>query len=154
MHPGQSCRYLGFQIGIDISPTQQFALVLASIRKKLTHAHLSLVGRALVVNHVLFATTWYTVSCWMLHSKVLSQLRRPLHNFLWAGSDDTRDTTSRVAEFLPRSQGGLGIIDPEIRSRALLATLLISGLFPWDKPWKLFLRSALFDCMPRYGGNL
>lgn len=37
LQPGQSCRYLGFQIGIDVSPAQQFTPVIDSIRKKLSH---------------------------------------------------------------------------------------------------------------------
>lgn len=49
LRPGQSRCY----VGIDISATQQFEPVLASIRRKLCHwstTHLSLADRALVVN--------------------------------------------------------------------------------------------------------
>ena len=77
--PGQSCRYLDSQVGLNITPAQQFEPVLASIRRKLCHwsqAHLSLAGRALVVNQVLLATAWYVAACWMLHDRVIGQLRR------------------------------------------------------------------------------
>lgn len=59
MQPGQTCRYLGFQVGLDITPQQQFASVLQSLRRKLCHwssQHLSLAGRALVANQVLMAS--------------------------------------------------------------------------------------------------
>eukprot|EP00250_Pteridium_aquilinum_P031185 c4320_g1_i1 orf=275-559(+) len=45
LHPGQTRKYLGFQVGPETTPAQQFAPVLASIRRKLSHwsaAHLSL----------------------------------------------------------------------------------------------------------------
>ncbi|MCO5558694.1 hypothetical protein L7F22_012280 [Adiantum nelumboides] len=67
---GQTCRYLGFRAGLDVSPRQQFEPVLASIRRKLCHwasMYLSLAGRALVVNQVLLATAWFTTSCWTLY---------------------------------------------------------------------------------------
>ena len=69
--PGQSCRYFGFQIGIDISSAQQFSVVLHLIRRKLCHwssRHLSLAGRALVANQVILDSAWFIASCWMLHS--------------------------------------------------------------------------------------
>ena len=62
---GQSCRYLGFQIGIDISLQQQFEPVLQSIRRKLCHwssRHLLLACRALVANQVILASIWYITS--------------------------------------------------------------------------------------------
>ena len=50
---GQNTRHLGFQVGLDITPAQQFLPVLDSIRRKLAFwstAKLSLAGQALVVN--------------------------------------------------------------------------------------------------------
>ncbi|MCO5568355.1 hypothetical protein L7F22_022054 [Adiantum nelumboides] len=81
---GQTRRYLGFHVGLEISPRQQFEPVLASIRRKLCHwasMHLSLAGRALVVNQVLLATAWLTTSCWTLYPQALSRLRRLVRNF-------------------------------------------------------------------------
>ena len=158
LQPGQTCRYLGFQIGLDVTPEQQFAPVLVSIRKKLCHwssCHLSLAGRALVVNQVLLATAWYIASCWMLHPGVISRLRRLVRNYLWAGSDGTQDTRARVAwhtYILPRAEGGLGIIDLEIQSRALISKCIIRGLFPGNEPWKAFLRHAILQSVPTRGG--
>ena len=159
LQPGQSCRYLGFQIGLDVTPAQQFTPVLDSIRRKLTHwsaCHLSLAGRALVVNQVLLATAWYIASCWMLHPGVISRLRRLVRNYLWAGSDGTHDTRARVAWhtcILPREQGGLGIIDPEMQSRALISKCIIRGLFPGNEPWKSFVRHAVLHSTPVRGGE-
>ena len=50
---------------------------------------------------------------------------------------------------LLKADGGLGIIDPEMQSKALLAKLVVRGLFPSTEPWKAFLRHALVQCLPR-----
>lgn len=68
---------------------------------------------------------------------MIAQLRRLVRNFLWSGTDGTRDTRARVrwqTVILPCEEGGLGIIDPEIQSRALISKLLVRGLFPGDEP--------------------
>lgn len=116
--PGRTCRYLGFQVGIDATPEQQYSPVFSSIRKKLVYwssCNLSLAGRALVANQVLLATTWYIASCWLLHSGILKQLSRLIRNFLWSASDGTQDTRARVkwsTVIMAKSEGGLRIIDP------------------------------------------
>ena len=57
--PGTAVRYLGCQVGLDLSPEQQIAPLLLSIRKKLlfwSSARLSLAGRIVVTNQVLLST--------------------------------------------------------------------------------------------------
>ncbi|MCO5581971.1 hypothetical protein L7F22_035860 [Adiantum nelumboides] len=145
LRPGEICRYLGFQVGLDVSPEQQFSLVMQAMRRKLCYwstRHLSMAGRALVTNQVLLASAWYVASCWTMHGGVMLQLRRLIRNFLFGGSDGSLDTQARVRWStctLPTSQGGLGIIDPEMQSRALLTKLIVRGLFPGNEPWKMLL---------------
>lgn len=130
---------------------------LRSIRKELAHwpaCHLSLAGRALVVNQVLLATAWYIASCWMLHPGVISRLWCLVRNYRWAGSDGTHDTRARIAWhtcILPREEGGLGIIDPEMQSKALISKCIIRGLFPGNEPWKSFLRHVVLHSTPKKG---
>ncbi|MCO5601547.1 hypothetical protein L7F22_055670 [Adiantum nelumboides] len=88
------------------------------------------------------ATTWFTTSYWTLYPRVLSQLRRLVRNFLCGGSDSTRDTRPRVCwhpVILPRQEGGLGIIDSEMQSAALLSKLIVRGLHLGEEPWKQFM---------------
>ena len=71
-----------------------------------------------------------------------------------SGCDGLRDTKPRVAWhtiILPRDERGLGIIDPEMQSAALLSKLIVRGLFPGDEPWKQFLHFALSRCVPLSG---
>ena len=63
---GTPVRYLGCQIGLELTAEQQIAPLLLSIRRKLifwSSARLSLAGRAVVANQVLLATMWYVTSC-------------------------------------------------------------------------------------------
>ena len=88
--PGTAVRYLGCQVGPDLSPEQQIAPLLLSIRKKLlfwSSARLSLAGRIVVTNQVLLATMWYITSCWIFSSSCISQVQRLIRNFLWSGRD-------------------------------------------------------------------
>ncbi|MCO5549154.1 hypothetical protein L7F22_002620 [Adiantum nelumboides] len=157
LRPGQTCRYLGFQVGLDVTPEQQFSSIMQSMRRKLCYwstQHLSLAGRALVANQVLLASAWYVASCWTLHGGVMRQLRRLIRNFLYEGLDGTHDTRARVrwsTVIMPTSQGGLGIIDPEMQSRALLTKLIVRGLFPGNEPCKMLLQSDLATVTPTYG---
>ena len=52
---------------------------------------------------------------------------------------------------LPRSKGGLGIIDPVDQSRALLSKLLVRGFMPGQEIWKVLLLDRSSDCFPRLG---
>ena len=113
-------------------------------------------GRVLVANQVILATAWYTASCWMLDRSSIKKLRRLVHNFLWTGSNGTKDMRARISWstcILPCSEGGLGIIDLDIQSRALLSKLIICGIFPRNEPRKDFLRQALTQCIPPLRGD-
>ncbi|MCO5590954.1 hypothetical protein L7F22_044930 [Adiantum nelumboides] len=66
LRSGETCRYLGFQVRLNVTPEQQFSPVMQSMRRKLCYwfsQHLSLAGRALVANQVLSA--WYVVRAGM-----------------------------------------------------------------------------------------
>ncbi|MCO5592217.1 hypothetical protein L7F22_046215 [Adiantum nelumboides] len=84
----------------------------------------------------------------------MAQLRRLTMHFLFGGSNGSRDTRARVCWWtviLPTSKGGLGIIDPELQSRALLTKLNVRGLFPGNEPWKMLLQSALATATLTFG---
>ncbi|MCO5595993.1 hypothetical protein L7F22_050045 [Adiantum nelumboides] len=157
LRPSGTCGYLGFQVGLDVSPEQQFSRVMQSMRRKLCYwssQHLSMADRALMANQVLLASAWYVASCWTLHGRVMLLLRRLIRNFLFGGSDGTHDTRARVhwsTFIMATSQGGLGIIDLEMQSRVLLTKLNVRELFPGNEPWKMLLHSGLATVSPTYG---
>jgi hypothetical protein len=64
-----------------------------------------------------------------------SQVREVVRNFLWEGK--VAPTWAKVkwdTLTLPIVKGELGIIDPELQSKALLAKLLVKGLAPGGEP--------------------
>lgn len=80
--PGRAVRYLGCQIGLDLTPEQKIAPLL-SIRRKLvlwSSARLSLAGRVVVANQVLLATMWCITSCWIFSGSCISQVQRLIRN--------------------------------------------------------------------------
>ena len=52
---------------------------------------------------------------------------------------------------LPRSKGGLGIIDLVCQSRPLLSNMLIGGFTPGQEIWKVLLLDRCSDCSPSLG---
>jgi hypothetical protein len=65
---GESVRYLGCQVGIDLPPHLHVAPLLLSLRRKLlfwSSAKLSFAGRIVVTNQVLLASVWYIASAWI-----------------------------------------------------------------------------------------
>lgn len=89
----------------------------------------------------------------MLHSRILSQFRRLVRNFLWACSDGSHETCARVA-FHGHSPTDQIIIDYELQSRALLGKLLIRVMFPGDKSWKPFPSSLYASAWGRLAASL
>lgn len=70
---------------------------------------------------------------------------------MWSGGDGSVDTKARVSwdkVTLPTAQLGVGSLDFERKSRALLVKLLVRGLTPEDQPWKQFLLHSICQCTP------
>ena len=132
---GKPIRYLGCQVGINISPEDHVAPLLIAIRKKLVYwntAKLSLAGRVVIANQVLLASMWYILSAWLGSRSALSQVQRLIRNFLW-GSKDCSDVRAKVSWKVittPKDEGGLGLIDPLLQCKALVGKFIIRGLLP------------------------
>jgi len=78
---------------------------------------------------------------WNPNPTMCSQIRGIMRNFIWSGkASNARAKVKWETLVLPTAQGGLGIIDPKVQSKALLAKLFIRGLVPGGEPWKEFLR--------------
>ncbi len=60
-------RYLGIQVGFHLLPEANLDKMLSTLKSKLINwstCCLSLVGRILVANQVLFASMWYLAASW------------------------------------------------------------------------------------------
>ena len=106
---GCPVRYLGCTIGIDLSMENQVAPLLLSLRKKLllwSSTKLSFAGRIVVANHVLLASTWYVLSCWIFSKSCILKIRRLIRNFLWSSKIEgsARSKVKWDVITLPRSK--------------------------------------------------
>jgi len=144
---GTSTRYLGIQIGFHLPSETNFDKMMFALKSKLitwSHNKLSLAGRILVANQVLFTSTWYLAACWNPNLRMCAKVRGVIRNFIWSGKDTpARAKVKWDTLTLPTSHGGLGIIDPRTQSEALLAKLLVRGLAPGGEPWKELIRQKV-----------
>ncbi|GBG91437.1 hypothetical protein CBR_g52392, partial [Chara braunii] len=65
---------------------------------------------------------WHPISILNAHYKILAKLRAAVYKYLWAGDVEVESVIPRVAWSKltqPRSQGELGILDPELQMTAL-----------------------------------
>ena len=140
---GTTLRYLGCQVGINVSPEAQIVPLLNCIRRKFIYwstKSLSFAGRVIVVNQVLLSTMWYVTSCWIFVKSAIGKIQRLIRNFLWSGGDGSfaRAKVAWSTLILPKSKGGLGLIDPETQSISLLGKLMVRGLLSGNELWKNF----------------
>ena len=116
------------------------------IRKRLrlwASVKLFLAGRVVVVNHILLATMWHSMACWMSKKAFITNIKAIVRGFLWSGRDNEMTSTKVVWGCLikAKNQGGLGRLDPVHQSKALLGKLLVQSLQPKPELWKALLRN-------------
>ena len=73
---------------------------------------------------------------------------------MWSGGEGgyARAKVAWTTIILPKSQGGLGLIDLESQSKAMLAKIIVRGQLPGSEIWKLLLKSRLEEMVPKDGG--
>ena len=153
---GTTFKYLGFTMGRAIPKGAQLSHVQAKLSKKLnqwSRSKLSFAGRVLIANQVMLATMWHSVSCWIMDPSGLRAVKATIRGFIWSGKDNPMAAARVSWHWLtqPRAKGGLGLIDPLMQSRALLAKMVVRCLLPGKGCWKVLLRNRLQAGTPKYG---
>ena len=117
--------------------------------------NLSLAGRIIVANHVLLSTLWHAVSVWMFDKQAIRTVKASIRRFLWAGmrKDKAAAKVSWSTLILPKSKGVLGLIEPELQSRALLCKVLVRSLLHGNELWKTLIHNRSILWIPRLGGH-
>jgi hypothetical protein len=129
--------HIGFYLTIEAN----FVKFLDSLENKLIfwgNNHLSLIEIILVANQVLLSLMWYYITCWNLNAKMITQIRGVIRNFISREEDWKRNAPRSIgpSSVSPLLRGGLGLIDPNVQSEALLVKLFIRRLSPRTKSWK------------------
>ena len=145
LQPGEVTRYLGYPFGIQITQQEKDNKVLGQIRKHLhrwTGNKLSLAGRIMIANHVIFSSIWYIASCMDFSNHALKLTKATVRNYMWSGKGEanTRARVKWATTVLPIVRGGVKIIDPQWQASAFLVKLLIRGMSVGYEPWKSLVR--------------
>ena len=154
---GQSIRYLGCRVGLELK-AKEVAPLLLRLRNKLIYWNkekLSLAGRIVVANSVLLSSIWYIASTWLFSRTIMLKVQRIIRNFIW-GNNSSNNSIAKVAWTVliqPKRKGGLGLIDPFMQSKALLSKHVVRSLLPGEELWKKLWIRHLHNVKPSIGGQ-
>ena len=82
-----------------------------------------------VVNTFLFSKLWYVAQVVKLDKKILDNLLKKALNFVYAGENER--PVNKV-NFRKREQGGLGLINPIIKAKALMIKNMMKDFINYD----------------------
>ena len=102
---------------------------------------LTLLGRITVIKTLACSQLWYLASVIPITDTVAKSAEQAIFRFLWKGKD--RGLINRAATLLPRSQGGLAMIDLRSMLRALQFSFLRRLLDTSDAKWKHYVNHQL-----------
>ncbi|GBG85749.1 hypothetical protein CBR_g40478 [Chara braunii] len=150
--PQESERFLGVQIALTSCVLRQEEILQSKVSQKLsnwgTAAHISLFGRALVVNVALLALLTYVGNVRPISKKTQAVVKRKATKFVWRPrAEEGEAAMSKVTWDLicaPRHAGGLGMVDPGRRNQALLARWVLRAIMEEkEKHWILLAEVIL-----------
>ena len=91
----------------------------------------------------------------MFDKQAICTIKVCIRRFLWAGmrKDSVAAKVSWPTLVLPKSKGGLGLIDPGLLSQALLCKVLVRSLLPGNELWKTLIHDRSILWSPRLCGK-
>ena len=95
---GQSIRYLGCRVGLELKADDMVAPLILRLRNKLIYWNkekLSLAGRIVVANSVLLSSIWYIASTWLFSRTIMLKVQRLIRNFIW-GNNASNNSVAKV----------------------------------------------------------
>jgi hypothetical protein len=132
--------YLGLPLGTTKPQVSDFLPLISKCERRLisTSRFLSQAGRLQMTNAVLSALPTFHLCTFKMHKTVLHQIDKYRKHCLWRGADINAKTPPKVAwdsVCLPKSEGGLGVLQLEIHNEALLLKNLHKFFNKDDIPW-------------------
>ena len=136
-----SLEILGLTFGSKSSVDDSWRKRIDKLSRRLdawSFRSLSLKGRALIINSIAISGLVYVGSVFRLSDSLYKSINRIIFKFLWA---DKNELVARKTCFLPIHQGGLGIVDINVKVKALhlkhVANICNSA---YSSPWVFFAR--------------
>ena len=117
--------------------------------------NLSLAGKIILANHVLFSALWHVVSVWMFDKHAIRIVKACIRGFLWVGNrkDNATAKVSWSTLIFPKSKHCLGLIDLGLQSQSLLCKVLVMSLLPENELWKTLIHNRSMLWGPWFGGH-
>lgn len=145
IQPGQSIKYLGIQVGVDIGAKEQVAGLMDKMRTKISELQirwLSFPGRALAVKHLLLPMATYLSSCLLFDATSFKSITQMARDLLWSRKEGGKKIclTDWKSCTRPKSQGGLGILDIKTHAICLLGKWWIRLLLGEKGHWATLLK--------------
>lgn len=157
---GETIRALGVPVGNDFDPEAWWLGRYTTVKTRIGAwnglARLSLAGRNILLQSILYGSLRYWFFTLLVPNSIVSKVESDAKQLLWSMSPDLRTdeagTSKRskrfIAElpsYLPKKQGGGGIMHLESHIKAFQAQWIIKYLDPRDSPWKNALDHWLSD---------
>ena len=132
--------YLGLPLGITKPKVTEFLPLVSRCEKRLTctSALLSQAGRLEVTNAIFTALQMFFMCTFQLHKTVIKQIDKYRKHCLWRGSNINAKKPPKAAwdmVCLPKSEGGLGVLNLRTQNEALLLKYLHKFFNRMDIPW-------------------
>ena len=132
--------YLGLPLGLTKPKVVDFLPPVTKCERRLayTSAFLSQAGRLEVTNSIFTSFPMFCMSTFKLHKIVIKQVDTYRKHSLWRGEDLADRSPSKAAwemVCLPKSEGGLGVLNLQTQNEALLLKNLHKFYNRHDIPW-------------------
>ncbi|GBG79346.1 hypothetical protein CBR_g29496 [Chara braunii] len=134
-------RYLGLQVSLTSARPDQDNIIAARTRAKLQACRaatgMSLFGRALVLNAVVFAQILYIVTIYLISKPTTTRLKCDAARYLWKpGAEEDEGYITKCAWdsiTKPKHQGGLSVLDPVAQNLSLLFKWIVKAATQHEK---------------------
>ncbi|KAA3462827.1 putative Transposon TX1 [Gossypium australe] len=118
--------YLGIPLGAGLRRVATWEVVIEKFRKKLSGwkcRSMSWAARIVLINSVLSSLPIYFMSLFQAPKTIIKRIDKIRRNFLWGGLDGKRKMVKVSWKQIcsPKEKGGAGVVNLEIKNKALLA---------------------------------
>ena len=130
-------KYLGVYLGDKQTEEKNWEGVVEKVEAKLAKwrwllPQMSYRGRVLIINNLVASTFWHKLKCLEPPAGLLKKVQSSMVNFFW----DKLHWVSQSVLFLPREEGGQGLIHLESRTAAFRLQQIQRYLTGYEVVWK------------------
>ena len=111
---------LGIYFTNDLQKTSAWELCISNLEKQLqqlSRRHLSLRGKAILLNTFILSKVTFLSKIFVILTQIQKQIEANIFKHIWQFSK--KEPIGIKALFLPKTQGGIGLIEPKYHSLAM-----------------------------------